>query len=629
MRDGISRGWIGTCALCVELVRSAHLMKTWLSLLPHPLPAWARSLYHRLRAWGLLKSPDPQGSAQPRYELAAWPEVESISAKLSVHLHVRANECDENAARELLAEQTLEALAILGWDDRGQLVYRIGPSAEAAPWFFLVQEARPTLRPSFVESALLLLSAEAVDVVVLADRNTPLAPPDEASELLGLPCRAWSAFTTAAFGFDPRSFAVKPKKESWLAKVLAGNVPMGRYLKSRHDSSEVRVGVQPASLLRRSSAASARPRLLVTVPFFARGGVEHTLYETLRYLLPRFEPIFVSLAPHSPELGDRREDFEALGPRLFSFGDWLHPASMPELLEQLIATYEPFAWYNANGTTLFYDFAARIKARFPQLRILDHLYDHRVGYIEWYGPGLLASVDFCIAENSRIAAKLAADHGWPLERAPVIWGCGRSAEDWPPTESWLERSKSKRRELNLPEDRKILLIAARMHAQKRPLDLPALALRVAHLPVFFLIVGGGPLEQEVDVAIAEATRDGASIRRLPFRTDIPELILAADAGCLVSDYEGLPIFLMECLQAGRPFLGTDVGALGDLLRDTGAGWVIDTPGDLDALAAAVTELADPAMFEARRQKAVEAGSRFGVGPCADRYAEVFLGRTLA
>lgn len=602
-------------------------MKTWLLNLPHPLPALARSLYYRLQTWGLLGVRRPEGPAEPRYQLAAWPEVESISARLAVHLHVRASEYDENAARELLAGQTFQELAIVGWDDKGGQVYRIGPAAETAPWFFLVQDARPNLRPSFVESALLLLSAEAVDAVVLADRGTNLAPPVEAAELLDSPFRSWSAFTAAAFDFDPRSFAVKAKLERWLAKVLTGDAPMGRYLPSRRESSEVLVGVRPASHLRRASPQGARPRLLVTVPFYARGGVEHTLYETLRYLLPRFEPIFVSLAPHSPELGDRREDFEALGPRLFSLGDWLHPASMPELIEQLILTYEPFAWYNANGTTLFYDFAARIKARFPQLRILDHLYDHRVGYIEWYGPGLLAAVDSCIAENSRIADKLVADFGWPADRAPVVWGCGRREEDWPPTESWPERSKSKRRELNLPDDRKILLVAARMHAQKRPLDLPALALKVAHLPVFFLIVGGGPLEEEVDAAIAAATRDGAFIRRLPFRSDIPELILAADAGCLVSDYEGLPIFLLECLQAGRPFLGTDVGALGDLLRDTGAGWVIDQPGDLDALAAAVAEVADPVTFEARRQKAVEAGSRFGVGPCAERYADVFLGRT--
>lgn len=601
-------------------------MKIWFLQLPSPLAALVRYLHAKVRALGLLPQTHAT-AAPPHYQLTGWPEAEALSRRLSVHVHVRANDFDAEAAKAFLDRQTLKVLAVFAWDEKGQLVHRTGEAVDA-PFFFLVQDARPNLPAAFAESALLLLSAEAIDAVVLADRGVGLAAPNETKDVLSAPLRAFTAFTSAAFGFDPGTFEVKPKQEAWLVKALTGGAPMGIYLPNAPNSSELIVGVRPASQLQRPSPAGVRPRLLVSVPFFARGGVEHTLFETLRHLTPRFEPIFISLAPHSPELGDRREDFEKLGPRLFSLGDWLHPASMPELIEQLILTYEPFAWYNANGTTLFYDFAKRIKARFPQLRILDHLYDHRVGYIEWYGPELLAAVDVCVAENSRIAAKLAADHGWPLERAPVIWGCGRRAEDWPPVETWPAFSQAKRRELGLPEDRKIVLIAARMHPQKRPLDLPALARRVAHLPVYFLIVGGGPLEQEVDAAIAEATRAGAFIRRLPFRTDIPELILAADAGCLVSDYEGLPIFLLECLQAGRPFLGTDVGALGDLLRDTEAGWVIDQPGDLDALAAAIAELTAPELYEARRLKAVESGSRFDVGPCAERYADVFLGKTL-
>ena len=401
---------------------------------------------------------------------------------------------------------------------------------------------------------------------------------------------------------------------------------MGHFLSHGHAGGEEEVvGVRPASRLERTTPPATRPRLLVSVPFFARGGVEHTLYETVRHLLPRFEPIFFSLAPHAPELGDRRADFEALSPRLFSFGDWQHPAAMPEELEQLIATYQPFAWYNANGTTLFYELAPRIKARFPALRILDHLYDHRVGYIEWYRPELLAAVDACIAENSRIAATLAAAHGWPEERAPVIWPCGRRDEEWPPRAAWPAVREQKRRDLGLDPGAKVLLVAARMHDQKRPLDLPALALRVKDLPVAILIVGGGPLEGAVDQAIAAATAQGAAIRRLPFRTDIPELILAADAGCLVSAYEGLPIFLLECLQAGRPFLGTDVGALGDLLRETGAGWVVDPPGDLAALENAVRQFAATDAYETCRARAEAAGSRFGVGPCAERYAAAFTG----
>lgn len=567
------------------------------------------------------------GTFTVRYQLEPWPQAEELRTPRVAELHLEADRVNAEEAADFLARQTLAELRILGWSADGTLAYSLGAAADE-PFYRVAAGDLPDVLPSFFESAWMLLSAEAVDAVALADRGTAPPLPAKTAGILKEPWRGLTAFAAGSFDFNPSSFHFAPLRERWLAKILTAAPPMGTYLPSFAPGPELVVGVRPASQLKRQKSLGERPRLLVSVPFFARGGVEHTLYETLRYLGERYEPIFLSLAPHSPELGDRRSDFETLGPRLFSFGDWLHPAAMPEPLEQLIEVYQPFAWYNANGTTLFYDLAPRIKARFPALRILDHLYDHRVGYIECYQPSLLTAIDVCVAENARIAVRLAEAHGWPLERSPVIWPCGRREEEWPPQDQWPALREETRQELGIELDLKVVLVAARMHEQKRPLDLPALAVRVAALPVLFLLVGGGPLENEVDAAISEATKSGAKIRRLPFRTDIPRLILAADAGCLVSQYEGLPIFLMECLQAGRPFLGTDVGALGDLLRETCAGWVVGTPGDLDALEAAVHELVAEEPYEIRRRKAIAAGPRFGVGPCAERYAAAFEGKEL-
>jgi glycosyltransferase involved in cell wall biosynthesis len=163
-----------------------------------------------------------------------------------------------------------------------------------------------------------------------------------------------------------------------------------------------------------------------------------------------------------------------------------------------------------------------------------------------------------------------------------------------------------------------------MHPQKRPLDLVALAQRVGDLEmIHFVLVGGGDLEDEVDEAIETAV--GARIRRLAFSNNIPDLILASDVGCLVSDHEGLPVFMLECLQLGRPFLGTRVGDLGTVLDDTGAGLVIDEPGDLEALEAAVRRLADPRVRAELAGHARVAAPRFSVATCADAYARVFLG----
>lgn len=375
------------------------------------------------------------------------------------------------------------------------------------------------------------------------------------------------------------------------------------------------------------SSDGNRPTLLITAPFLARGGAEQTLYATLEVLSPSCRSVIATLAHHLPELGDRRPDFARICPDIYSLGDWLHPDAMLPVLIALIDHFGIGTLYNANSTTLFYDFAPVIRRERPHVRIVDHLYDHRVGYIEYYSrPELTEFVDACVAENQPIADVLVNERGWPKERVPVIWPCGRPLEDLPAPEDRNAVRTRIRRDLGLEDDAVVVLTAARMHEQKRPLDLVGLAERVRDLDrVHLLVAGGGPLEDAFDAAVSASP--GARIRRLGFRDDVPELIVASDLGCLVSDFEGLPVFLLECLQLGRPFLGTDVGDMGRLLRDTGAGVVVDRPGDLDGLEAALRALADGAFRLQRAAAARRAGPRFDPVHCAAEYARV-LGLTL-
>jgi glycosyltransferase involved in cell wall biosynthesis len=294
----------------------------------------------------------------------------------------------------------------------------------------------------------------------------------------------------------------------------------------------------------------------------------------------------------------------------------MHPDAMLPVLLRIIDSHRIRTLYNANSTTLFYDFARAIRRDRPRVRIVDHLYDHRVGYIEWYRQSdLVDCIDACVAENQPIADTLEADYGWPRDRAPVIWPCGRPPADLPPTAEHAAIRSRLRAELELPADAVVVLVAARMHEQKRPLDLVRLARAVQDLErVHIVVAGGGPLEGAVDRAIAQAPE--ARIRRLGFRSDVPDLIVAADAGCLVSEFEGLPVFLLECLQLGRPFLGTEVGDLGRVLRDTGAGIVVHEPGDIDGLAAGVRRLADDRERSVLAEAARAAAHRFDPLHCA-------------
>ena len=584
---------------------------------------------------------EPAGTIAHRY--LSWPDPDPPM----VELRLRADGPD-GADREAVAQwcrhQTLTELRAIGIRSDGSEAWRVesatgsSPRTEA-PWF-AAPGALPDVVAAHLESAMLVAAAEIVDAVVLRERvGTAVGGSiTDIGSIHRAGLRPWALYRSDAYAWDPVTDAVRPTRNGRIAKLIdtlgVADLPAtaatfnahrrGPYLSDRALGPVARIGLRDASLLGRRPEGDQRQAVLVTAPFLARGGAEQTLHATMAALTRRFRFSMATLAPHRPAIGDRRDDFLEITDRIFSLGDLVHPDAMVGMLIALLDATGAEILYNANGTTLFYDFAPQLKAARPKLRIVDHLYDHRIGYIDSYVPGVEASVDVCVAENRPIADVLVTQRGWDEARVPVIWPCGRPDEALPPESKRDRLRTSLRHELGFADDDVVFITAARMHEQKRPLDLVALAQRLRDVPtVHFLVAGGGDLEDEVDRAIDAS--EGARIRRLEFRTDIPDLIVAADVGCLVSAHEGLPVFMLECLQLGRPFLGTRVGDLGTVLDETGAGIVVDRPGDLDGLEAAVRRLAEPATRAVLAERALAAAPRFSVATCADEYARAFVG----
>ncbi|MGC5629705.1 glycosyltransferase family 4 protein [Georgenia sp. Z1344] len=125
-----------------------------------------------------------------------------------------------------------------------------------------------------------------------------------------------------------------------------------------------------------------------------------------------------------------------------------------------------------------------------------------------------------------------------------------------------------RRDLGLLDGQRLVLAVARLAPQKG-LDLlvDAAALTEDLLPTRedgapaaqWCIAGGGPLGPEVSAAATEA---GAPVRVLGARSDIPDLLAAADVVVSTSVWEGQPISLGEAMHAGAAVVATDVGGTG-------------------------------------------------------------------
>jgi glycosyltransferase involved in cell wall biosynthesis len=170
------------------------------------------------------------------------------------------------------------------------------------------------------------------------------------------------------------------------------------------------------------------------------------------------------------------------------------------------------------------------------------------------------------------------------------------------------------------------LAAGRLVAAKAyPLMLAAFALVHAERPEALLVIAGdGPLESELHARVEElGLRD--HVRMLGRRDDVPALMSAADGYLMSSEWEGLPIALLEAGAAALPTVATDVAGNGEIVVDGRTGLLVP-PGDAGALTNAmlrVMAMGDEeraALGEAARAHVVQ---HFDLRRVADRWERIY------
>ncbi|MEA2332355.1 MAG: hypothetical protein QOH58_2493 [Thermoleophilaceae bacterium] len=157
-----------------------------------------------------------------------------------------------------------------------------------------------------------------------------------------------------------------------------------------------------------------------------------------------------------------------------------------------------------------------------------------------------------------------------------------------------------RRALGLDGGDFAVLCVANLRAEKRvDAFIEAVARARAQVPrLRGLVAGDGPERERLERLAAE--HEGVEL--LGSRGDVPGLIAATDALCLLSEAEALPISLLEAMALARPVVTSDVGGTGEAVADGDTGFVVP-PGDVAAAGAALADLA------ARPERARAMGER--------------------
>ncbi|HWG27805.1 glycosyltransferase family 4 protein [Actinospica sp.] len=150
-----------------------------------------------------------------------------------------------------------------------------------------------------------------------------------------------------------------------------------------------------------------------------------------------------------------------------------------------------------------------------------------------------------------------------------------------------------RDELGVPDDESLLLTVCRLAPQKAlPFLLDAVAILgdviLGAIPVRLVIAGDGPKRGALAARI-EAEK--LPVTLLGHRSDVSDLLAAADVFVLSSQWEARALVVQEAMHAGVPVVATRVGGLPELVGD--AGLLVPANNALAFAARVRSILADP------------------------------------
>lgn len=177
-----------------------------------------------------------------------------------------------------------------------------------------------------------------------------------------------------------------------------------------------------------------------------------------------------------------------------------------------------------------------------------------------------------------------------------------------------------------------LLYAGRLEEEQKRISEVARALcRAAQLPsVTATIAGDGRARADVERIIAAEGRGRVAYVGLVDNARIQSLMAEHHAFALLSDYEGLPIALMEAMAAGLVPICTPMrSGIGELVDDGHTGLI--TPDRADGFLAAVQRLAASPdewrrLSEGARRRIVTGG--YGLDDCLGRWLALLTERSL-
>ncbi|WP_210471210.1 glycosyltransferase family 4 protein [Sporosarcina sp. 6E9] len=139
-----------------------------------------------------------------------------------------------------------------------------------------------------------------------------------------------------------------------------------------------------------------------------------------------------------------------------------------------------------------------------------------------------------------------------------------------------------------PKETPTIIMVARFAAPKRQLQLLKALNQLRHIQWKVSFAGDGPLLHEAKEFVKQANLCDR-VEFLGNRDDITELLHKSSIFALLSDWEGLPLSILEAMRCGLPILASNVGGVKETVYDSKNGYVV-SKNDQDELVKKLTLL---------------------------------------
>jgi glycosyltransferase involved in cell wall biosynthesis len=242
-------------------------------------------------------------------------------------------------------------------------------------------------------------------------------------------------------------------------------------------------------------------------------------------------------------------------------------------------------------TPLFYALAARLLAgrrlpvlftehgrHFPDFPRCKRMLANRL---------LLTRRDRVVGVGQAVRQALIANEGIPAEHVAVIY----NGIDLDPYANGTPDRQLARQTMGVGADDLVIVQVARLdYLKDHATAIRTVELVTAQRPEARLVlIGEGPEQGKIQELVRERSLE-AHVRFLGLRTDVPQLLAAADLFLLTSISEGIPLTLIEAMAAGLPVVSTRVGGVAEVVAEGTTG-LLAASGDHRGLAEIILQLA--------------------------------------